>query len=107
MMDPINASAKADRAWIVAVLLLGFPSVLFVVARLVVAADSLPETIGLVLAWTLAVTGSVGPLLTLAALAVTIAATFQRRIAVPIRVGLWAIALLSALACLYMSRVPS
>jgi hypothetical protein len=98
--------AKAGRGWVIGVLLLGLPSVVFVLAHLAVAPRRLPETLDTVLAWVVAITGMVGPLLTLAALFVSIAATFQRRISVPVRVALWGIVLLSALGCLYMSQVP-
>jgi hypothetical protein len=79
-----DTPAKAGRGWEIAVLLLGLPSVVFVLAHLAVAPGRLPETLDLVLAWTVAITGMAGPLLTLAALVVTIAATFQRRISVPV-----------------------
>jgi hypothetical protein len=108
-LAPMNASdthAKAGSGWLMAVLLLNAPSVLFILAHLVAAPGGLPEMLGFILAWTLAVTSMVGPLLTLAALVVTIVASFQRRISVPVRVALWGMALLSALAVLYMSQVP-
>ena len=101
-----DTPAKAGRGWMIAVLLLGLPSVVFVLAHLAVAPGRLPETLDLVLAWTVAITAMVGPLLTLAALVVTIAATFQRRISVPVRVALWGIVLLSAMAWWYISQVP-
>ena len=53
-----------------------------------------------------ALTGMFGPLYTVAALVVTVVATFQGRIPVPIRVALWGVVLLSALGVLYMSHVP-
>jgi hypothetical protein len=105
-MNENSTPAKAGWGWVIGVLLLGLPSVVFVLAHLAVAPGRLPETLDLVLSWAVAVTGMVGPLLTLAAVVVTSAATFQRRIAVPVRVALWGMVLLSALACLYMSRAP-
>jgi hypothetical protein len=88
------------------VLLLGLPSVVFTLAHLAAAPGRLPEMLDLILAWAIAVTGMLGPLPTLAALVVTIAATFQRSASVPARVALWGIVLLSAMACLYMIQVP-
>jgi hypothetical protein len=105
-MNANDTRAKAGSGWAVVVLLLSLPSVLFVLAHLAAAPGRLPEPIGLALAWTVAVTSMIGPLLTLAALVVTIAATFQGSISVPVRVALWGIVLLSALAVLYMSQVP-
>jgi hypothetical protein len=105
-MNAHETTAKAGSGWAIVVLLLSLPSVLFVLAHLAAAPGGLPESLGFVLAWTLAITSMVGPLLTLAALVVTIAATFQGSISVPVRVVLWGIVLLSALAVLYMSQVP-
>jgi hypothetical protein len=105
-MNANDAPARAGLGWVIVVGLLGLPSVLFVLAHLVAAPGGLPESLDLVLSWAVAVTGMIGPLLTLAALVVTLAATFQARIPVPVRVALWGLVVLSALACLYMSRVP-
>jgi hypothetical protein len=105
-MNANDTCAKAGSGWAVVVLLLSLPSMLFALAHLVAAPGGHPEALGFMLAWTLAVTSMVGPLLTLAALVVTIAATFQGSISVPVRVALWGIVLLSALAVLYMSQVP-
>jgi len=105
-MNANDTPAKAGSGWVIVVLLLGLPSVVFVLAHLAAAPGRLPETLDLVLAWAIAVTGMAGFLPTLAALVVTIAATFQRRISVPVRVALWGIVLISAMACLYMSQVP-
>jgi hypothetical protein len=105
-INAIDTPAKAGWGWVVAVLLLGLPSMVFPPAHLAAATGGLPEPLSLVLDWAVAVTGMVGPLLTLAAFVVTIAATFQRRISVAVRAALWGIVLLSAMACLYISQVP-
>ena len=41
----------------------------------------------------------------MAALAVALIGTFQRRLPVSVRVGLWVLAGMSALSCMYMARV--
>ena len=105
-MSAHDTAAKTGSGWVIAVLLLGLPSMVFVLAHLAVASGRLPETLDLVLAWAVAVTGMLGFLPILAAFVVTIAATFQRRISVPVRVALWGIVLLSVMACLSMSQVP-
>ena len=105
-MNANDTHAKAGSGWAIAVLLLSLPSMLFVLAHLAASPGGLPETLGFILAWTLALTGMLGPLCTLAALVVTVVATLQGRISVPIRIALWGVALLSALAVLYMSHVP-
>ena len=105
-MNANDIPAKAGWGWVIVVLLLGVPSMVFVLAHLAVASGRLPEPLSLVLDWAVAVTGMLGFLPTLVAFVVTIAATFQRRISVPVRVALWGIVLLSAVACLSMSQVP-
>src|SRR5258708_3700749 len=105
-MNANDTHAKAGSGWAIVVSLLSLPSMLFVLVHLAAAPGGLPEVLGFVLAWTLALTSMVGPLLTLAALVVTIVATFQGGISVPVRVALWGFVLLSALAVVYMAQVP-
>ena len=105
-MNANDSAAKAGWGSLIVVLLLGVPPMVFVLAHLAVASGRLPEILDMVLAWAVAVTGMLGFLPTLAAFVVTIAATFQRRISVRVRVALWGIVLLSAMACLYIGQVP-
>lgn len=105
-MNVIDTPAKAGRGWVIVVLLLGLPSMVFVLAHLAAAPFQEGGWLETVLYWAVAVTGMVGPLLTFFAFVVTIAATFQSRIAVPIRAALWGVVLLSAMAVRYISQVP-
>ena len=105
-MNANDTPAKTGSGWVIVVLLLGLPSVVFALAHLAASPGRLPETLDLVLWWAIAFTGMVGPLLTLAALVVAIAATFQSGISVPVRVAWWGIVLVSAMACLYWIQVP-
>src|SRR4051812_13104263 len=92
------SSGNGGLTWVITALLLSLPSMLFVAAHLAVTAAGLPATIETLLAWVVAVAGMVGPVLTVAALATALAGSFQRRLPVSVRGGLWALAGMSVLS---------
>jgi hypothetical protein len=98
-------TSHGGTVWVVSVLLLSLPSLVFVILHLVHALATLPEVLDLVLAWVHALTGMVGPATTLAACAVSVAATFQRTVSYQAKVAMWCFAFVSLLACLYLATV--
>jgi hypothetical protein len=92
--------------WVITVLLLSLPSVIFVILHAFYAPGALPEFFDLVVVWTITVAGMVGFLLTLAAVVVAAVATFQKHLPQAANMVMWVLVSLSFLACLYLSRTP-
>jgi hypothetical protein len=92
--------------WVISVLLLSLPSVIFVILHALYAPGVLPEFFDLVVVWTITVTGMVGFLLTLAACVVAVVATFQKQVPRAASIAMWVFVSLSFLRCLYLARTP-
>jgi hypothetical protein len=67
----------------------------------------LPEILDIPLAWILAFTGAFGPLLTVAALAVTVVASFQKTVSWQAKVILWSVAVVSCVAWMFIVNIPA
>ena len=96
----------AASPWLISVIVLSLPSVIFVILLALYAPGILPEFLGFVVTWALiALTGFLGAVLTLAACVVSVVATFQTDIPRTAKVAMWGLVSLSVLACVYLSTV--
>lgn len=100
-----GARLKGARLWMISVLLLSLPSVIFVVLHALYAPDTLPEFPDFVVVWTITLTGMFGALLTVAACVLSVAAILQKNVPRAAKLTMLAFVSFSLLACLYMSRV--
>jgi hypothetical protein len=104
MIDRTTRNRAA--AWVISVLLLSLPTLVFVILHALYAPGTLPEFFDLVVVWTVTVAGMVGALLTVAAVVVSGIATFQNRVPRTAKVAMWVCVSLSFLGCLYVARKP-
>lgn len=104
-----QAMWNSGRPWLISVIVLCLPILLFVSLHLfdVYAPGCLPEFLSLPVAWVESLTGMFGGLTTIAASVVTVAATFQRRVSVNVKVILWSFIVVSVLACWCGSYIPT
>ncbi len=106
-MQAIERTTRSRATpWVVTVLLLSLPSVIFVILHALYAPARLTGFLDLVVVWTITVTGMVGFLLTLAACVVAVVATFQKQVPRAASIAMWVFVSLSFLACLYLSQTP-
>jgi hypothetical protein len=112
MVQPRLALSRTERAalaggsaWMVSVLFLSLPSLISVMLHGLFGSDRLPESLDLVVAWTITLTGMVGAATTLAAVVVAVIATLQNKVPRTAKVVMWAIVSLSILACVYSAGV--
>jgi len=101
-----RTTRNRGAAWVISALLLSLPSLVFVILHALYAPGTLPESLDLVVVWTVTVAGMLGGLLTLAAFVAGGIATFQSRVPRTAKVVMWAFVGLSFLACLYLARTP-
>ncbi len=106
MQEIDDTTRKRATPWVISVLLLSLPSLVFVILHALYAPGTLPGFLDLVAAWTITVTGMVGFLLTLTACLVAVVATFQKQVPRAAKIATWVLVSLSFLACLYLSRTP-
>ena len=92
--------------WVIAVLLLSLPTLVFVLLHALYAPGTWSESFDIVVVWTVTVAGMVGGLLTLAAFMVSVVATFQKRVPRTAKAAMWFFVSLSFLGCLYLARTP-
>jgi hypothetical protein len=99
---------QRGRVWVLAVLALGLPSVVFVLSHVLLTAlkEQLPESLGLVLAWSLVLTSMIGTLTTAGAVLVAIIGSFLSRVSAKSKGLMWIIAIISVAAFLYLAQVP-
>jgi hypothetical protein len=101
-----RTTRNRGTAWLISVLLLSLPSLVFVIMHALYAPGTLPEFFDLVVVWTVTVAGMTGALLTVAAFVVSVIATFQKRVPRTAKVAMWVCVSLSFLGCLYLARTP-
>ena len=96
------------RLLVLAVLMLGMPSVAFVLSHVILGRLKLllPEWLDLVLVWTLFVTGMLGVFTTAGAVLVAIAGSLLVSSPLKTKVLLWVLAGISLLALVYLAQVP-
>lgn len=92
--------------WVVSVLFLTLPSVLFVILHAIYTPGALPESLDLIAAWSLTLAGMIGPFLTLTAFVVSVIGTFQEKVTRAAKLAMWSCLSLSLVACLYLARTP-
>lgn len=90
-----------ERAWLVAVLVMSLPALLFVVLHRLYVPQALPEFLDLPLAWTLTFTGIFGGYATMQAFILSFVATFRWRVSVKAKLIMWALTGLSFLGWMY------
>ena len=106
-MKPIKRIVWAGgKPWIVFVLLLSLPSVIFVVLHMLYVPRRLPEFLDLIVTWTITLTGMMAAVTTSAACVVAAIASFQPYLSRTTKLGMWALAGASLLACFYLTTVP-
>jgi hypothetical protein len=92
--------------WLISVIFLSLPSLVFVILHALYAPGILPAFLGFVVTWAvIALTGFLGAVLTVAACVVTVVATFQNDVPRATKVAMWGLVSLSLLACLYLSTI--
>jgi hypothetical protein len=92
--------------WLISVVFLSLPAVIFVILHALYAPGVLPEFLGFVVTWAIiALTGFVGAFLTLTAAVVSAVATLQNDVPRTDKFVMWGLVSLSLLACLYLSTV--
>jgi hypothetical protein len=101
-----HTTRNRGTVWVISVLLLSLPTLVFVILHALYAPGTLPESFDLVVVWTVTVAGMVGGLLTLAAFVVSGVATFQKRVSRTAKSVMWVFVSLSFLGCLYLARTP-
>ncbi len=108
-LDPAKTRAPllGGIAWVVAGALLSVPTLFFAVVHAAYVPHSLPEFLDLPLAWILTFAGIFGPLMTVAALAVSVAATLQKTVSWQAKVILWSVAIVSCIAWMFIVDVPA
>jgi hypothetical protein len=106
-MNQIEATKPTTASpWLISVILLSLPSVIFVILHALYAPGVLPEFLGFVVTWAIiALTGFLGAFLTLTAAVVSAVATFQNDVPRTAKAAMWGLVSLSLLACLYLSTV--
>ena len=90
-----------------AVLALSLPSMAFVLAHVILTRLTipLPEWLAWILAWTLALTGSLGTLSTGAAVVLALVASFLRGVPATAKARCWTFAIVSLLAVAYLAQI--
>jgi hypothetical protein len=101
-----RATWNSGRTWLIFVMVLSLPALLFVSLYLLYASGFVPAFLGLPIAVAVWLTGVFGGVTTMAAFVVTVAATFQRSVSVNVKVILWSFVALSVAACWYGSYIP-
>jgi hypothetical protein len=105
-----------QRRWLLAVVALSLPAVLFIPLHQLIVVhyyhDSPPQVSGptapdALLLWPTFLAGALGAFLAPGALLVALAGSFRRGVATRTKVLMWGLAALSALACLYILRLPN
>jgi hypothetical protein len=92
--------------WLISVVFLSLPSLVFVILHALYAPGTLPEFLGFVVTWAIiALTGFLGAVLTVAACVVTVVATFQNDVPRTTKAVMWGLVSLSLVACVYLSTV--
>jgi hypothetical protein len=100
-------SQQVDIPWLASGILLSLPTLFFAVVHVAYVPHKLPEFLDLPLAWILMFTGVFGPLLTVAALAACLAATFQKTVSWQAKVILWSVAAVSCIAWMSIVNIPA
>ena len=100
----VRARWESSRLWLIAVLVLSAPALLFVLLHL--SYPWWPEFLGLPLAWALVLAGSFGCLTAITAVIVAVVASFQRSVSGRLKVACWAFVALSLFGCWYIAQVP-
>jgi hypothetical protein len=99
--------ALGDIPWVVTGLLLSFPTLFFALVHATYVPHKLPEYLDLPVSWALTFTGTFGPLMTVAALAVAVTASFQRFVSWQARVVLWSVGVGSCIAWMFIVNIPA
>src|SRR3569623_30316 len=101
----VSPTWRGATSWIVSVLLLSLPSMIFVILHVLFAPGKLPGFLDFAVVWTMTLTGILGAVLTVAACVVSVIATFQKLVPRTAKVAMWAFVSFSLIACLYGSQV--
>jgi hypothetical protein len=107
---PGRTPRSSHRIWLLAVVGLSLPSIVFVVSHGLYGALHLSaqRPLGVlepVLSWTMAFMGMIGAVLTFTAVVVTVVASFLRSVTLTSKAVMWLIAGASVLACVYGSQI--
>ncbi len=101
----LRAPGNSGRLWLISVVILSFPTTLFVPLHLLYAPGRWPGFLDLPVAWAMSLSGMFGGLTTLAAFIVAVVASFQRSVSGKLKVTLWSFVALSLVACWYLAQV--
>jgi hypothetical protein len=93
--------------WAIVVLVLGLPSVVFFLSHVILERLKLPlpEWLDLVVAWALSLTGMLGTFTTAGSVLVAILGSFRAGVSGEAKVLMWAFAVISLFALVYLAQV--
>ena len=101
------ASQLVDIPWVFFGLVLSLPTIVFAVVHQVYVPHKLPEILDAPLGWIVTFIGVFGPLMTVAALAVSLAATLQNSVSWKAKAILWTMGVISCVAWMFIVDIPA
>jgi hypothetical protein len=99
---------RQAKLLVIMVLALSLPSVAFVLCHVLLEQlkDRMPESLGLVLAWTMVTCGMLGALTTAGAFIVAVVASSLQAVPASAKAWMWTLVAISLVALVYLAQVP-